>query len=51
MKTFTAHSGVEDGSVARFRANSFECLRGLWKSLAVASIMDAMNGMRWTDTE
>ena len=39
------------GSVARFRANRYECLRGLWKSVAVPGIMYGMDVMRWTESE
>ena len=39
------------GSVARFRANRYECLRGIWKSMAVPSIMYGMNVMKWTKGE
>ena len=39
------------GSVARFRANKYECIRGLWKGVAVPGIMYGMEVMHWTENE
>ena len=39
------------GSVARFMATRYECFRGIWKSMAVPSIMYGMNVMKWTKGE
>ena len=39
------------GSVARFRANRYECLRSLWKCMAVPGIMYGMDVMSWTECE
>ena len=38
-------------SVARFRANKYECIRGLWKFVGVPGIMYGMNVMNWTETD
>ena len=38
-------------SVACFRANRYECLKGIWKSIAVLSIMYGMNVMKWIKCE
>ncbi|KAF2356543.1 Armadillo-type fold [Trinorchestia longiramus] len=34
-------------SVAKYRANKYECVRGIWKYVAVPSIMLGMNVMAW----
>ena len=39
------------GSAARFRANWYECFRGIWKNIAVPSIMYGKNVMKWTKGE
>ena len=48
MKSWLEHnSGMEGkgGSVTRFKANWYECLRGIWKSMAVPSIMYGTSGL------
>ena len=37
--------------IARFRGNRYECLRGIWKSMAVPSIMYGMIVIKWTKCE
>ena len=39
------------GSVARLRANKYEVLRELWKSVAVPSVLHGMNVMNWNETD
>ncbi|KAF2364674.1 Reverse transcriptase domain [Trinorchestia longiramus] len=34
-------------SVAKYRANKYECVRGIWKCVAVPSIMFGVNVMAW----
>ncbi|KAF2353780.1 Reverse transcriptase domain [Trinorchestia longiramus] len=34
-------------SVAKYRVNKYECIRGIWKYVAVPSIMFGMNVMAW----
>ena len=38
-------------SVARMRANKYEVLRELWKSVAVPSVLYGMNVMYWNETD
>ena len=48
-KLFKAHQwSGRLGSVARFRANKYECIRGLWKGVGVPAIMYGIEVMRWT---
>ncbi|KAF2346770.1 hypothetical protein FHG87_022474 [Trinorchestia longiramus] len=34
-------------SVVKYRANKYECVRGIWKYVAVSSILFCMNVMAW----
>ena len=36
------------GSIARCRANKYEVVRGIWKGMAVPSVMYGLESMTWS---